>query len=200
MSYNPSTGFTQVLADNIWQANGIAVSHDETFVVVASTGSTRLYRYWLKGSKVTLSGACDIASVRAWLLRLCLAQAPLQAVLHAVVSFKLSASPNNAMHMAQHMCQSKCCILLGHARYTSTDQMHRVFCWGLSKNNKPCNNRPSHVHQRVSCCRIPCNTPLAVQHSSVRKAVHVIRSKPLIVPHCLSEQPVSRSLYGYAVQ
>ncbi len=56
MSYNPSTGFTQVLADNIWQANGVAVSQDETFVVVASTGSTRLYRYWLKGSKVRL---CD---------------------------------------------------------------------------------------------------------------------------------------------
>lgn len=103
MSYNPSTGFTQVLADNIWQANGIAVSHDETFVVVASTGSTRLYRYWLKGSKVTLSGACDLASVHAWFRRLCLAQAPLQAVLHAV-NFQHCASPNNAMHMAQHMC------------------------------------------------------------------------------------------------
>jgi sugar lactone lactonase YvrE len=55
MSYNPSTGFTQVLADNIWQANGVAVSQDETFVVVSSTGSTRLYRYWLKGSKVNLN-------------------------------------------------------------------------------------------------------------------------------------------------
>ncbi|KAA6420084.1 hypothetical protein WJX79_007601 [Trebouxia sp. C0005] len=57
LSYKPSTGFTQVLADNIWQANGVAVSQDETFVVVASTGSTRLYRYWLKGSK---AGALEI--------------------------------------------------------------------------------------------------------------------------------------------
>lgn len=51
LSYNPNTGLTQVLAENIWQANGVAVSHDETFVVVASTPSMRLYRYWLKGSK-----------------------------------------------------------------------------------------------------------------------------------------------------
>ena len=54
LSYNPNTGITQVLAENIWQANGVAVSHDETFVVVASTPSMRLYRYWLKGSKVSV--------------------------------------------------------------------------------------------------------------------------------------------------
>ena len=52
LSYSPATGQTQVLADNIWQANGVALSHDESFIVVASTPSMRLYRYWLKGSKV----------------------------------------------------------------------------------------------------------------------------------------------------
>ena len=52
LSYSPATGQTQVLADNIWQANGVALSHDESFIVVASTPSMRLYRYWLKGRKV----------------------------------------------------------------------------------------------------------------------------------------------------
>lgn len=53
LSYSPATGQTHVLADNIWQANGVALSHDESFIVVASTPSMRLYRYWLKGSKVS---------------------------------------------------------------------------------------------------------------------------------------------------
>ena len=52
LSYSPATGETLVLADNIWLANGVAVSHDESFVVVASTASMRLYKYWLKGAKV----------------------------------------------------------------------------------------------------------------------------------------------------
>lgn len=61
-SYNPYSGITQVLADNIWQANGVAVSHDETFVVVVSTASMRLYRYWLKGSKVAYAFLHDCLS------------------------------------------------------------------------------------------------------------------------------------------
>ena len=66
LSYSPTTGQTQVLADNIWQANGVALSHDESFIVVASTASMRLYRYWLKGSKVPslgfpLYGFCMLA-------------------------------------------------------------------------------------------------------------------------------------------
>lgn len=52
LSYSPATGQTHVLADNIWQANGVALSHDESYVVVVSTVSMRLYRYWLKGGKV----------------------------------------------------------------------------------------------------------------------------------------------------
>lgn len=52
LSYSHATGQTHVVADNIWQANGVALSHDESFVVVVSTVSMRLYRYWLKGSKV----------------------------------------------------------------------------------------------------------------------------------------------------
>ena len=60
LSYNPNTGITQVLAENIWQANGVAVSHDETFVVIASTPSMRLFRYWLKGSKVRISESAHI--------------------------------------------------------------------------------------------------------------------------------------------
>ncbi|KAL3133309.1 hypothetical protein ABBQ38_007188 [Trebouxia sp. C0009 RCD-2024] len=51
LSYSPATGQTLVLADNIWLANGVAVSHDESFVVVVSTASMRIYKYWRKGSK-----------------------------------------------------------------------------------------------------------------------------------------------------
>ena len=54
LSYSPATGETLVLADNIWLANGVAVSHDESFVVVVSTGSMRLYKYWLTGGKVNV--------------------------------------------------------------------------------------------------------------------------------------------------
>jgi hypothetical protein len=56
LKYQPSTGRTVVLAEGIWYANGVALSHDESFVAVVETNQLRVLRYWLKGPKVlTLS-------------------------------------------------------------------------------------------------------------------------------------------------
>eukprot|EP00951_Prasinocladus_malaysianus_P012288 scaffold91522_cov44-Prasinocladus_malaysianus.AAC.1 len=51
LSYNPTTGEIHVLATGLWFANGVALSADESFIVVASTMSSRLFRYWLKGTQ-----------------------------------------------------------------------------------------------------------------------------------------------------
>ncbi|MEL6863734.1 MAG: SMP-30/gluconolactonase/LRE family protein [Bacteroidota bacterium] len=51
LSYNPSSGETQLLLDQLYFANGIAVSHDGRFVLVNETGKYRVSRYWLKGPK-----------------------------------------------------------------------------------------------------------------------------------------------------
>ena len=59
LAHYPRTQKTEVLAEGIWAANGVAVSKDESFVAVASTNCARIYRYWLKGSKV----GCSIHAV-----------------------------------------------------------------------------------------------------------------------------------------
>jgi sugar lactone lactonase YvrE len=57
-----------VVADGIWFANGVALSRDESFIVVAETFGCRLLRHWLKGEKagsteVGFVIACRAASV-----------------------------------------------------------------------------------------------------------------------------------------
>jgi sugar lactone lactonase YvrE len=49
--YTPATGDTEVLLDNLYFANGVALSSNEEFVVVAETSTYRIVRYWLKGPK-----------------------------------------------------------------------------------------------------------------------------------------------------
>jgi hypothetical protein len=44
-------GDVDVLADGLHFANGVALSEDESFVVVAETGAYRLTRIWLTGAK-----------------------------------------------------------------------------------------------------------------------------------------------------
>jgi len=51
LTYDPATGATHVLATGLWFANGVALAADESFVVVGSTFSARLYRHWLQGPK-----------------------------------------------------------------------------------------------------------------------------------------------------
>lgn len=49
LSYDPETKVTKVLLDSLYFANGIAVSPDQTFVLVNETGKYRVTRYWLNG-------------------------------------------------------------------------------------------------------------------------------------------------------
>ncbi len=49
--YNPSTGKATTLLGGLNFANGVAVSHDQTYVLVNETGSYRVMRYWIAGPK-----------------------------------------------------------------------------------------------------------------------------------------------------
>lgn len=55
--YNPATGETDMLLDDLYFANGIALSQNEDFVLVNETARYRVTRYWLKGEK---AGTSDI--------------------------------------------------------------------------------------------------------------------------------------------
>ncbi|CAO1334200.1 unnamed protein product [Diamesa tonsa] len=49
--YNRATKKNVMLMDKLWFANGLALSADETFVVVAETIGSRIQKFYLKGSK-----------------------------------------------------------------------------------------------------------------------------------------------------
>lgn len=51
LAYYPKTGQTRVLLKGLHFANGVAVSPDQSFVLVVETGEYRLTRYWLAGPK-----------------------------------------------------------------------------------------------------------------------------------------------------
>lgn len=55
--FDPSTGETDMLLDELYFANGIALSQNEGFVLVNETGRYRITRYWLKGEK---AGTSDV--------------------------------------------------------------------------------------------------------------------------------------------
>jgi len=57
LSYDPATGETEMLLDNLYFANGIALSENEDFVLVNETGRYRVTRYWLKGEN---AGTSDV--------------------------------------------------------------------------------------------------------------------------------------------
>ena len=57
LSYDPRTKQTKVLLHDLYFANGVAVSPDQTYVLVNDTGAYRVRRYWLKGDK---AGQSDI--------------------------------------------------------------------------------------------------------------------------------------------
>jgi sugar lactone lactonase YvrE len=50
--YNPTTRETHLLATGFFYSNGIAVSADDTYLVISETDRLRLVKYWLKGPKV----------------------------------------------------------------------------------------------------------------------------------------------------
>ncbi|MFP1678944.1 SMP-30/gluconolactonase/LRE family protein [Alloalcanivorax sp. C16-2] len=49
LKFDPASGATTVLIDDLQFANGVALSGDEDFVVVTQTGSYNVIRYWLRG-------------------------------------------------------------------------------------------------------------------------------------------------------
>ncbi|MFL1405126.1 SMP-30/gluconolactonase/LRE family protein [Marinobacter sp. M1N3S26] len=51
LKYEPSTGETTVLMEDLYFANGIAVDPDEAFVLVNETYRYRVQRFWLSGEK-----------------------------------------------------------------------------------------------------------------------------------------------------
>ena len=57
LAYDPATNETRLLLDNLYFANGVAVSRDQAFVLVVETGKYRVSRYWLTGED---AGASDI--------------------------------------------------------------------------------------------------------------------------------------------
>ncbi|UKS29536.1 SMP-30/gluconolactonase/LRE family protein [Paenibacillus sp. HWE-109] len=57
LKYDPMTKQTSVLLEGLYFANGVALSADEDFVLVAESYHYQLTRYWLKGPK---KGTSDI--------------------------------------------------------------------------------------------------------------------------------------------
>jgi sugar lactone lactonase YvrE len=51
LAYDPATKSTRLLLDGLYFANGVALSPDESFVLVAETSRYRVTRYWLAGPK-----------------------------------------------------------------------------------------------------------------------------------------------------
>lgn len=51
LSYNPRTNKTTLVMDNLCFANGVAISPDQSFLLVNETGRYRIHRVWLQGAK-----------------------------------------------------------------------------------------------------------------------------------------------------
>jgi sugar lactone lactonase YvrE len=51
LAYDPKTKTTRLLLRDLQFANGVAVSPDQTFVLVVETGKYRVHRVWLSGAK-----------------------------------------------------------------------------------------------------------------------------------------------------
>ncbi|GBG82339.1 hypothetical protein CBR_g34623 [Chara braunii] len=52
LSFDPKTNATNVLLDRLHFANGVTLSSQEDFVLVAETTRYRILRYWLKGPRM----------------------------------------------------------------------------------------------------------------------------------------------------
>jgi sugar lactone lactonase YvrE len=51
--YNPTTKETHLLASGFFYSNGIAVSADDSYLVISETDRLRLVKLWVKGRKVS---------------------------------------------------------------------------------------------------------------------------------------------------
>ena len=55
LAYEPATKRTRIVLDKLYFANGVAVSPDQSFVLVVETGKYRVHRVWLSGEKKNLT-------------------------------------------------------------------------------------------------------------------------------------------------
>lgn len=55
IAFNPATETARVLMDGLNFANGVAISDDQQYLLVAETGSYRIHRYWLQGPNAGMS-------------------------------------------------------------------------------------------------------------------------------------------------
>jgi len=51
IEYRPDTGAARVLVDNLNFANGVAISEDQDYLLIAETGSYRILKHWLLGPR-----------------------------------------------------------------------------------------------------------------------------------------------------
>lgn len=51
IEYHPGTGDAKIIIDGLNFANGIAISDDQQYLLVAETASYRILKHWLEGSK-----------------------------------------------------------------------------------------------------------------------------------------------------
>ena len=51
LAYHPDTGETETLLEDLYFANGVAVAHDQSYVLVVETSKYRVLRYWLEGEQ-----------------------------------------------------------------------------------------------------------------------------------------------------
>ena len=49
IAYNPASGEAEVIIDSLQFANGVAISDDQDYLLIAETGSYRILRHWLRG-------------------------------------------------------------------------------------------------------------------------------------------------------
>lgn len=49
IAFRPSTGDVEVILEGLQFANGVAISDDQAFILVAETGSYRILKHWLSG-------------------------------------------------------------------------------------------------------------------------------------------------------
>jgi sugar lactone lactonase YvrE len=52
IAFSPDTGSAKIIIENLNFANGVAVSADQTYLLIAETGAYRILRYWLKGPRL----------------------------------------------------------------------------------------------------------------------------------------------------
>lgn len=55
LAYDPGTRTTRLVLDKLYFANGVAISPDQSFVLVVETGKFRVQRHWLTGPQQGIS-------------------------------------------------------------------------------------------------------------------------------------------------